>query len=1125
VLLASALAAPGVGLAQTAPARKDLALFKNFFVTGDYVAAGVSLEGKGVGGMARGEIEIAPDAIPPDAEVIAAYLYWQSITPTGAPQAANRGAKFRGNPLAFPDPRNPLDTTRTNVTTVNRVGSATCSSNGGATGDANGSRAVYVHRADVLRYLPRVREEIAGDGAGAPKQYRFAIRATGRHSVELPDGLDSNKLPSALGASLILVYRTTGYYPDADPNLNYTVPRQPLRSVVIYEGGHTMNNARPNFEVQLDGFYQALSTSAAVPSPDAKLSVIVSNGQSNFSERLTLRSISAAGATAGTYAPALNPFRGTAGEAGAGTDKGFDVVTFRDLPRAPGVQPQPVLTGDSRTAVLRVEPPSSGSFDCLSFSTVVASTRVQDRDADGLLDVWETSSNLVDAATGQPMPNLAAMGADPLVPDVFVQVDYLYRGMDPGQQNLLPSRQALGWVSNAFKRAPITSRGCLKPSGAFCPIRIHFDVGADVDSVATDDDWAGTQRYSAAKAGACAADWTPDCAIIPAAHSRGGNAIPAATCDDPTPAELAAGARPKLCAFPGPAFAGTVSWKTGFRAHRDSRPGAVDAQGNPVLAPCEPGQPCRFPRERKDIFRYALFAYALGLPSPLRIDGADYFDADGRFVRKFTPPRKTSGIADVGGGDLMVTLGQWDGGKGTPFVQASTLMHELGHLFGLRHGGILDQSMTQRVGTTEFRVVTLDPQPNCKPNYQSVMNYLFQIRGVGDNGTAAVDFSRQALRELDETRLSESLGMGSPLAYDARWYAPLSNSVLDRRLNLSPANAGGRRCDGTPFAVGDVSKDVPYVRIDADPRAPDTPINWNTIGTSTETLTGTAAIDVNLDGKIAYIPPGSNDFLTMDLRQTGARRAIGSQRLAEVIVVPGPNGTFAPFNPVTGPIGGGLSLDTTGYIDASGYGDLGYGDLGYGDLGYGDLGYGDLGYGDLGYGDLGYGDLGYGDLGATFNVQGAGYGDLGYGDLGYGDLGYGDLGYGDLGAPAPDDDRWLLTAGFGDGSVDLETATDLGTSPRNLQATAVRRTVELRWDPPAIGTATYQLFRIEGSVVTDANFATAVQIPIPSTAPTGPVIDANVRNNRTYTYWIVATVQTAEQGQLKTRSNTVTITL
>ena len=40
-------------------------------------------------------------------------------------------------------------------------------------------------------------------------------------------------------------------------------------------------------------------------------------------------------------------------------------------------------------------------------------------------------------------------------------------------------------------------------------------------------------------------------------------------------------------------------------------------------------------------------------------------------------------------------------------------MHEWGHNFGRRHGGDLFE-------------------PNCKPQYLSVMNYLYQLRGLLD---------------------------------------------------------------------------------------------------------------------------------------------------------------------------------------------------------------------------------------------------------------------------------------------------------------------------------------------------------------------------------------------------------
>src|SRR5262249_8826356 len=132
-----------------------------------------------------------------------------------------------------------------------------------------------------------------------------------------------------------------------------------------------------------------------------------------------------------------------------------------------------------------------------------------------------------------------------------------------------------------------------------------------------------------------------------------------------------------------------LGWKKGLRAIRD---------GNNDL-----GIPPHFDRNRKDAFHYVLFAHAVGIP--------------------FNPPtglpKSNSGIADRPAGDVMITLGLWryddpnDDQVGTALVQAGTLMHELGHNLNLQHGG-------------QFRI------PNCMPNYPSVMNYMYQARGLTD---------------------------------------------------------------------------------------------------------------------------------------------------------------------------------------------------------------------------------------------------------------------------------------------------------------------------------------------------------------------------------------------------------
>jgi hypothetical protein len=66
-------------------------------------------------------------------------------------------------------------------------------------------------------------------------------------------------------------------------------------------------------------------------------------------------------------------------------------------------------------------------------------------------------------------------------------------------------------------------------------------------------------------------------------------------------------------------------------------------------------------------------------------------------------------------------------------------LHELGHNLGLRHGGVDDISN--------------------KPNDFSIMNYNFQRTGIVKNGRYRYYYSEVTCNSVDESKLSESVGM------------------------------------------------------------------------------------------------------------------------------------------------------------------------------------------------------------------------------------------------------------------------------------------------------------------------------------------------------------------------------
>ncbi len=120
----------------------------------------------------------------------------------------------------------------------------------------------------------------------------------------------------------------------------------------------------------------------------------------------------------------------------------------------------------------------------------------------------------------------------------------------------------------------------------------------------------------------------------------------------------------------------------------------------------------------------------------------------------------SSGQAELPGNDLIVSLNCYC--NNTAYV-ANTIMHELGHNLGLRHGGF----------------------ESClyKPNYNSVMNYKYQLNGVNSGNCDAepdgiLDYSHGNRITIDERDLDEHNGVcGYPLAIDWNANGNIDTSV------------------------------------------------------------------------------------------------------------------------------------------------------------------------------------------------------------------------------------------------------------------------------------------------------------------------------------------------------------
>jgi hypothetical protein len=806
-LLGLLVMAPLFAAAQ-APPPDDLGFYRNYFVTGDYITGSVGLRGRGdASGFATGTISI-PDpnsvpstGVPAGADIVAAFLYWQTVEKSQSAFIGQNGF-FNGHAIKG--------------TVLGNPNAPVSWSAGGCAGSSNGTTTLRTYRVDVRPFL----DLVAG-----------SVQAAGPYQVRLADsGSNGGGAPLTLGATLVVVYRVMS-------------PAFPLKAISFYDGAFAPGNGSSPFSLTIRGFYQASNT----VTPDIKLTHIVGNGQPNKGETVSLNGL----ALLSLYTN-LPPFPGF-------YNGSWDSPTW--APNGAGA----FVHGDDASALTTVTPNSTNS-GCVSWAAVIFSTTVQDTDNDGLLDVWEANQGYTDLGTNTfvPLP-----GADPLRKDLFVHLDYLAShdfitsGGTQGHTHRI-KQAALDMVGDMYKNAPVD---CDPISGVCKGIALHVD---------------------------CNNCYPGDPYVI---AGTGGNVIDefAVACQDNPAANP-----PFYCEFPGvPA----TSWKGGLVFLKNQF----------------------FNRSQKDSYRYLLSGHALGLAGTLfrisngtlisinvttdaggnetatvttasahglasgarvRVSGSiapagsvgpDFglngsypsitvtsattftfpvakvptgvYNNQGLFVSS-GPALSTSGWSDLGGADTIVTLGLWrsdipgDDQVGSVLVQAGTLAHELGHTFGRRHGG--------------------DDNSNCKSNFQSVMNYEFQVRGLpGYDGIAHVNYSTQVLPTLNENSLSEPAGIGATATtYRTRWYAPFS--FLDKVINSAGGRFASRHCDGT-----DITDGAQMVRIEG-PFVPGA-IDWTQDGNAI--ATGVVQ-DISFNGSLDPSLAGSNDWLNLDLRQIGARRGV-----------------------------------------------------------------------------------------------------------------------------------------------------------------------------------------------------------------------------------------------------------
>jgi hypothetical protein len=812
LLLAFAFAQPG--LAQTT---EPLKFSNNFFVTGDYVVGGW-VKATSDGSFSTGTITIPdPQAyvsnaplqqVPVGADVVAAFLYWSAVETVGS-NAGSPGF-FRGAPITGEGLGNP--------------NAPVSWSSGGCVGSAGGSKTMQVYRANVSAYLP-----VDSNGNVQPNS---------TYPVRLTDG----KNATVLGATLVIVYRVLS-------------PDVPLKAVVIYDGAYAPSNAALIVRQKLQGFYQPGDQGTSV----AKFTAIVANGQSNKNEQVYLNSYDSTGQVL-LHSTPLTSLYGTKPPFPGMYNGSWDNPTW--FPNAYAPTNTAVQSTDSSETV--VVQPSSSNKGCVSWGAAVLSTTVQNSDRDGLLDIWKTNQGYCDARSNLGLTSQGTChvgdvtdpywvdltGASPNQKDVFVQLDYMCSANADGTANCDPGSGGFSYFPGQTVLDNVTGAFSANGHG----VNVHIDINPNNQPIpaatCTDNLLASPPQYCPFPGQAGVVGWKAGFASL---KSQPLNYPDETSCVTRTPPGGTAGSGPicirrfqpgrnnsyhevifgRASAAPNWTLAdgslvsvgvlGSLVTFTTSSAHglakatsssdttANARVTINDAVSNPNLNGTFLVQSVLSPTS------FTINANATTAPTR----GSDPFLSVTSGV-----VGTGSGVSDVGGADSLISLGLW-GADGQAVPAASgTFMHEVGHSIGLTHGGLYSDPVS---GGYAFTF-----EANCKSNFQSVMNYMFQV----DLLDGHLDYSEQDQNTLDESHVSPPGVLSGSLT--TKWYSPTRPLV---------GSAATSHCDGTPL----LPTDSPMYRLEGP----------------ASTITWAANQDINFDGIIEPSLDGYNDWSHIDPRQVG----------------------------------------------------------------------------------------------------------------------------------------------------------------------------------------------------------------------------------------------------------------